>query len=207
MLTSRQTTRCETSWLGHLALNEAFRIGEVANISVKFTQFSLSSRRWIPLERTWRCEKILGQGLKHGDIILLSTSIQIFAISFLAFGGELELLWLLLASKNCWKNLMIMADITDICTKGNLRNTLSNFTTKFQDLLPCNREKGRGRIATQKKRYVKWIVLSWRGTCASVYVNNDNSCSSTTFTSAVWMCSWYLNYLVVQGRLHVKIKI
>lgn len=197
--------RNQLAWLR--SSEGSFSIGEVANISVKFTQFSLSSRRWIPLERTWRCEKILGQGLKRGDIIPLSTSIQIFAISFLAFGGELELSWLLLASKNCWKNLMIMADITDICTEETLRNTLSDFTTKFQDLLPCNREKERGRIATEKKRRVKWIVLSWRGTCASVYVNNDNSYSSTTFATAVWMCSGCLNSLVLEGSLLVEIKI
>lgn len=48
-----------------------------------------------------------------------------------------------------------MADITDICTKETLRNTLSNLTNKLQDLLPCNREKERGRIATEKKRHVK----------------------------------------------------
>ena len=49
---------------------------------------------------------------------------------------------------------MIMADITDICTEETLRNTLSDFTTKFQDL-PCKREKQRGRVATEKKRHVK----------------------------------------------------
>ena len=50
---------------------------------------------------------------------------------------------------------MIMADITDIYTKETVRNTLSDFTTKFQDLLPCNREKERGRIATEKNSHVK----------------------------------------------------